>query len=164
MTIDQSNELQEKLNVALFNEEDISELKFDEPPHYDGTRLRLICSNDKTKEWVETIIPNMNELWNNEVKPKIVVIGPPPKLIRSSIVMPAPTYEPPVLFSIISAQNPTIDTKFWKYGSRTKVDRGKQTWYIVVDENSIPALKEIGFRPHVGLGRIKISVSNHQAQ
>ncbi len=36
MTMEQSNELQEKLNEALFQEEVISSIKFDETPHYDG--------------------------------------------------------------------------------------------------------------------------------
>lgn len=53
MSIDQSSKLQEKLNYALFQEEDISKLKFNEPPHFDGTRLRLICHKDETKSWVE---------------------------------------------------------------------------------------------------------------
>lgn len=154
---EQSNIIQQKLTEALFAEEDISKLKF-EDPNFDGLRLRLVCSNTETKEWIETTVPKLHDLWN-DAKLEVEIVGPPPRLIRTTIVMPAKTYEPSVLFSIISAQNPTIDTKFWKYQSRSKVENGKQVWTIGVDINSVDALKVIGFRPHVRLGRIKLSVS-----
>ncbi len=87
-------------------------------------------------------------------------MGPPPKLLNASITMPVNSYEPVVLFRIIKSQNP-IDTNFWQYRKRYKAIQGKQTWFIGVDERSIPALKVLGYRPHVGLERIKISVNNH---
>lgn len=159
LTIDQNKELQVKITEALFAEEDISDKKFDDPPNFDGQRLRLFCSNETTKNWVVDTMPRLQDLWEN-VKLVCKVVGPPPKLRRSTIMMPAPTYQPPILFSIISAQNPGIDTTFWKYVSRTKVENHQQIWTIGVDENSVPALKEIKFKPHVGLSCIKISVSN----
>lgn len=132
---------------------------FNEKPSYDGLRLRLICSNDRTKDWVEAIFPTLD--LGEGANFKLVIIGPPPKLFKANIVMPAKTYNPATLFSIITAQNPFLDTKFCKYASRTKVDDNKnRTWLIGVDENTVQPLKDIGCRPFVGLGQIKISLTN----
>lgn len=163
LTMEQSKQLQEKLIEALFAEDDISNLNFGEPPSFDGTKLRLTCCNTITKEWVEQTVPTLTGLWDN-AQLSLTIVGPPPDLYRASFQMPHPTYDPPTLFSIINDQNKAIDTKFWKYISRTKVDRGTQTWSIGVDESSIAALKEIGFRPHVGLGSIKMSVTKQRLQ
>lgn len=160
LTQEQADILQSKLTEALFEEDDIANLKFEEP-NFDGIRLRLVCSTSATKDWIVNTFPQLIDLWDG-AEIRVDAVGPPPNLVRSTVVMPAKTYGPPVFFSIISAQNPTINTKFWRYQSRTKVAVGRQTWTIFVDENSIPALKEIGFRPHVGLGRVKISVNNNK--
>ena len=61
----------------------------------------MICSNDVTKEWLINIVPKLEGLWDG-ADIKTVVMGTPPKLIRATIVMPAPTYEPTVLFQIIT--------------------------------------------------------------
>lgn len=157
LTVEQSEAIKASITTALFSEVDISKIHFEDPT-FDGSKLRLICNNDATKDWLLAIIPKLT-LWEGALV-EARVIGPPPKLIRASIVMPAPTYEPSTLFSIIGAQN-GICTKFWKYLSRTKVINGKQTWYISVDENALEPLKAISFKPFVGIGRIKISTTNN---
>lgn len=161
LTKDQCDEIQRKITTALFAKEDISNIKF-ETPYFDGNKLRMVCKNDETRAWLLNTIPDLKDLWENAAI-KASEMGPPPKLVTASISMPAKTYDPPVLFQIIQAQN-SIDTKFWRYKSRTKVANGRQTWYIGIDENSLPALKELGYRPHVGIERIKISVNNHEAK
>lgn len=161
ITKDQSEDIKKSITNALFAMEDISKIKF-EDPYYDGNKLRVICNNDVSKDWLEEAITKLENLWEG-AEIKIVQMGPPPKLINSTIILPAKTYEPSTLFSIISAQN-QIDTKFWRYKSRTKIENGRQTWSIGVDESSIPSLKELGYRPYAGFGRIKISVGNQNAK
>ncbi|KAJ6647916.1 Formin-like protein [Pseudolycoriella hygida] len=53
LTKDQGDILIEKLDAAFFMEEDISMLHFNDPPNFEAARLRLNCSNDATKVWVE---------------------------------------------------------------------------------------------------------------
>lgn len=76
-------------SIEPFEEEDISKIKFDDQAQYDVTRTRLVC-----KAWVETTIPKLTNLWENQAVPKVCVIGPPPKLFRSTLVMPVKTHEP----------------------------------------------------------------------
>lgn len=102
LTEDKSDLLLQKLTEAHFSEDDISKLKF-ENPSFEGDHLCLICQNTETKDWVMKTVPNLKDLWA-EAEFNVIEIGPPSKLIRSSIVMPAQTHEPAVLFSIIKAQ------------------------------------------------------------
>lgn len=161
LTKEESDVIQAQLTAAMFAREDISNLKF-ETPYFDGNKLRLICKNDETMKWLLEVTPTLDNLWDN-AEIQAVVIGPPPKLIMGSIIMPAKVYEPATLFRIVMSQN-GIDTTFWRYKSRTKVVNGHQTWYVAINENSIPQLKVVGFRPHVGLMRIKISVNNKESK
>lgn len=157
LTRENSDAIKAKITTALFSEVDISNIKF-EPPYFDGTKMRIICRNDASKKWLlDTVLKLGNEIEGISFGTK--ELGVPPKMFTVNITMPAKSYEPPVLFSIITAQN-SIDTTFWRYKSRTKVVNGRQTWYIAVDEASLKQLKELGYRPFVGLDRIKFNVQN----
>lgn len=57
--------------------------------------------------------------------------------------MTLPTLDPGDIFTLMAAQNPTLDTANWKCVHRTKAENGKQTWIVGVDENSIEALTAI---------------------
>lgn len=157
LTREDCDAIKTKITTELFSMEDISNIKF-EPPYFDGSKMRIICKNDESKKWLlDTVLKIGNEIEGINFGTK--ELGVPPKMITVTITMPAKAYEPPVLFNIISAQN-SIDTTFWRYKSRTKVTNGRQTWFIAVDETSLKQLKELGYRPFVGLDRIKFNVQN----
>lgn len=156
LTRDNSDAIKAKITTALFSEDDISNIKF-EPPYFDGTKMRIICKSDASKKWLLDIVLKLgNEIEGINFGTK--ELGVPPKMITVTITMPTKSSEPPVLFSIITAQN-YIDTTFWRYKSRSKVTNGRQTWYIAVDEASLKQLKELGYRPFVG-DRIKFNLQN----
>ncbi|XP_037038911.1 uncharacterized protein LOC119076334 [Bradysia coprophila] len=157
LTKDQTDLIKERLTTELFTRDNISNIKI-EPPYFDGTKLRVICANVDSKEWLlDTVGKLEKKIEGIEIGTK--ELGVPPKMITVTITMPVKTYEPPVLFSIITAQN-SVDTTYWRYMSRTKATNGRQTWFISVDETSLKQLKELGYRPYVGLDRIKFSVQN----
>lgn len=157
LTRDQSEAIKTTITTELFSMEDISNIKF-ETPYFDGAKLRIICKNEVSSKWLlDTILKLANEIESIEFGTK--ELGVLPKMITVNIVMPAKTYEPPVLFNIISEQN-SLDTTFWRYKKRTKVSNGRQTWFIAVDEASLKQLKELGYCPFVGLDRIKFNVQN----
>lgn len=154
---DQCELIKSKITEELFSLEDISNIKF-EPPYFDGTKLRIICKNDTSKKWLlDTVLKLEKQIEGIEIGTK--ELGAPPKMLTVSFTMPIKTYEPSVLFNIIAAQN-SIDTTFWRYRSRSKVSNGRQTWLAAVDESSFNQLKAIGYRPFVGLDRVKINLAN----
>ncbi|KAJ6647596.1 hypothetical protein Bhyg_02819, partial [Pseudolycoriella hygida] len=160
LSFDQSEQIKASITTALFSEDEdnICKYKFDKPI-YDGIRLRLICENDVTKDWLMNTIPKLEGL-SKDLSFEAVVIGAPPQLYRESVNVPAKAFEPPTsLFSIIGTQN-KIDIKFWKYLSRTKVAGGQQTWFIGIDEKSVDDLREIGFRPHVAYINKSLQIIN----
>ncbi len=157
LTKEQSDTIKTKITTELFSKQDISNIKF-EPPYFDGSKLRIICKNEESKKWlVDTVIVIKNLLEGKEIG--TMELGVPPKMITVMISMPAKSYDPPVFFQIIKAQN-SIDTNFWRYKSRTKVVNGRQSWYIAVDEKSFQQLKALDFRPFIGLDRVKFSTQN----
>lgn len=161
LTYDPSEEIKASVTAALFFEKDIGKYKFEDPT-FDGIHLRLICNNDVSKDWLLATIPKLEGI-SQGLAFEAVVVGTPPKFLRASVKVPAKAFEtPPALFTVIGAQN-GIETKFWKYLSRTKIENGHQIWFIGIDENSISSLKAIGFRPYVGITCFKFSVTNTPA-
>lgn len=154
---DQCELIKSKITAELFSMDDISNIKF-EPPYFDGSKLRIICKNEISKKWLlDTVLKLEKQIDGIEIGTK--EIGVPPKMLMVSFSMPVKTYEPAVLFNIIAAQN-SIDTTFWRYRSRSKVSNGRQNWLAAVDEPSFTQLKTIGYRPFVGLDRIKFNPVN----
>ncbi|KAJ6639147.1 hypothetical protein Bhyg_11887, partial [Pseudolycoriella hygida] len=152
----QCDDIKCKITTALFTKQNISNIKF-ESSYFDGNKLRMICKNDETKAWLEETVPQLTDLLDG-VKIHVINQGAPPKMVAVTISMPANTYEPVVLFQIIKAQN-SIDTKFWRYKSRSKVANGRQTWNLSIDENSHVQLKALDYRPYIGFFKLFFVIS-----
>ncbi|KAJ6639279.1 hypothetical protein Bhyg_12022, partial [Pseudolycoriella hygida] len=151
----------EKISTAVLKEilqaENIHEIKF-EDSYNDRGKYRYICSSATTREWLIAIIPKITPWGNAKIKP--VYQGPPPTLIKHTITVSMPSLDPGDILSLISAQNPTIDTSKWKCVHRSKAMNGKQVWTIGVEDSSIEALKDADYRPYVGAHRIKFNPAN----
>lgn len=144
------------LTRALYSAENFPELKFEFSGPERG-KYRIICSNAATRDWTIDIIPRLEGLWTG-ANLRIVQPGPPPTLIRATVQMSMPTMEPNDFFTIIGAQNPTINTSNWKLFNRNKPVGGKQLWVIGVDDTTIQPLRDIGCRPYCGMNRVRINL------
>lgn len=105
-TVTQGNQIMENKS------ENISEIKYDWSG-FDRGKVRYVCNNDFSKKWLIETIPTLEGLWTNAAL-KLVDEGSPPKLIKSTMNMSVPTLEPPDAFTVIGAQNPSINTKYWR--------------------------------------------------
>lgn len=143
---------------ALFSDANMATIRF-ESSGLDRGRYRLICSDAHTRDWAITTIPTLDGLWQG-ANLRAVVSGPPPNLVRATVVMQLPAPEPNDFFNIIATQNPTLDTSNWKLYSRSKSQNGRQQWVIGVVDTTIPALRDIIFRPYCGMTRIRIILNN----
>lgn len=137
----------------LVKANDISKINF-EDSFLDRGKYRYICSNVVTRDWLLSIIPTITP-WGN-AKIKSVNQGAPPNLIKYTAIMKKPLLEPNDIFTLMATQNPNLDTSNWRCSYRSKVEKGLQTWVINVDENSIPALELVDFKPYAGTKRIKL--------
>lgn len=153
LTVTQGNNIYTSVLKEIMKANDISKIHF-EDSFNDRGKYRYICSNDETRDWLVAIIPTITPWANAKIKP--VYQGAPPTLIKYIINVTLPTLEPGDIFTLMAAQNPNLDTTNWKCSHRSKADKGKQTWIVGVDENSIEVLKGIDFKPHVGSGRMKL--------
>ncbi|XP_037036949.1 uncharacterized protein LOC119085932 [Bradysia coprophila] len=132
---------------------DISKINF-EDSFLDRGKFRYICSNATTRDWLTSIIPGIIP-WGN-AKIKSINQGAPPTLFKYTMIVSMPSLEPPDIFTLMAAQNVNLDTSNWRCVFRSKVEKNKQTWIVNVDENSLPALKEVDFKPYAGSSRIKM--------
>ncbi|XP_037048498.1 uncharacterized protein LOC119083963 [Bradysia coprophila] len=144
---------------ALFSDESMASLHF-ESSGLDRGRYRLICTDTTTRDWVVAIVPKLEGLWQG-ANIRSVVSGPPPKLIRGTVIVQLPAPDPNDFFNIIATQNPTLDTSNWKIYSRSKAQNGKQQWIIGVEDCCISALNDLAFRPYCGMTRVRIVLNNN---
>lgn len=154
----QAKTIKASFNRALFGAENFAQLGF-ENSGLDRGKFRIICKNAATRDWVIATIPHLEGLFPGAVL-KAVQFGPPPTLIRATANVEYPALEPEDFFTVIAAQNPDINTSNWKLYNRNKPTGDRQLWVIGVDENSIPALKNVGCRPYCGMSRVRINLSN----
>lgn len=103
---------------ALFESDEIADLEF-EFSGFDKGRLRVVCENVISKEWIVKTLPLLKDLWK-DAKLKCFEAGAPPNLFRSSFSMPYPTPEPSTLFNAIERQNRLIDTSYWRVYNRKR--------------------------------------------
>lgn len=154
---DQGKLIFEALTTALFASDKLNCLGF-EHCAYERGLFRTISLNAETRDWITRIIPTLTFKDWQDAKLKTVEAGSPPKLVRASITLEFPTPEFGEVFDIIDARNVAIKTKFWRLYQRNKVDRGKQTWFIGIDEESAKIIKEMNFHVQYGLNKLKISI------
>lgn len=147
------------INRALFSANNFADLHF-ESSGLDRGRYRIICADAGTRDWVLETIPRLEGLWQG-ADLRVVQSGAPPKLVRATVIMTLPAPEPNDFFNIIATQNPTLNTSNWKLYNRSKAQQGKQLWTIGVVEETIPALRELNFRPYCGMARVRINIPNN---
>lgn len=154
----QGRALNSSITRALFSDVNMASLRF-ESSGLDRGRYRLICSDSRTRDWVVATVPTLDGLWQG-ANIRAVVSGPPPNLIRATLVMQIPAPEPNDFFNIVATQNPTLDTSNWKLFSRSKTQNGRQQWVIGVVDSTIPALRDLNFLPYCGMTRVRIVINN----
>lgn len=157
----QGKAIKSSIMRALFSDNNMAKLRFENSGLERG-KYRIVCADITTKEWVIDIVPKLDGLWQG-ANLKVVATGPPPVLNRATVILQLPTPEPDDFFKIIATQNPTLDTTNWKLYSRSKAQNGKQQWVIGVEDNTIPELRNLNFRPYCGMTRVRITLSNFNA-
>lgn len=152
LTPEQGKKIENAVLMEIMRSNEIAKIRFEESS-FDRGRYRYICSSKEVCDWLIGIIPTITP-WGN-AKVKAINQGAPPTLVKATINVTMPTLEPSDIFTLIGAQNPTIDTSNWKCVHRTKAVNNKQVWTVMVEESSIEALKDVEY---AGSRRIKITM------
>lgn len=134
-------------------------IKFEYCDFYRG-RFKFVCPNVETKEYAMNIVPKLTELWADP-HIKAIDCGIVPKMIRASVTFNNPAPETLEFFEDVDLKNETIDTNEWRVYNKKKVQGNKTVIFIGIDEQSVEALKAIGFRPYFANGRTKITVDGN---
>ncbi|KAJ6639782.1 hypothetical protein Bhyg_12529 [Pseudolycoriella hygida] len=145
-------------NNAVISSENFADLRINWSGSDKG-RFRIICDDEKTKNWVVSIVDKLENLWKG-AQLKSVTSGPPPILKKAHVNVTLPFLEHENFFKVINTQNPLIDTNHWRLMSKSKSNNGKQLWIIGIPEASIEPLRAVSFKPYCGANRIKINVQN----
>ncbi|KAJ6649108.1 hypothetical protein Bhyg_04341 [Pseudolycoriella hygida] len=145
-------------NNAVFSSENFADLRINWSGSDKG-RFRIICDDEKTKNWVVSIVDKLENLWKG-AQLKSVTSGPPPILKKAYVNVTLPFLEHENFVKVINTQNPLIDTNHWRLMSKSKSNNGKQLWIIGIPEASIEPLRAVSFKPYSGANRIKINVQN----
>lgn len=136
--------------------EEIADLEF-EFAGLDNGRLRLVCENEMSRDWVIDTLPKLTDLWK-DASLTAINVGAPPKLVRASFALPYPAPQPSQLFEMISRQNRSLDTKYWRVYNRKRGQNDKQNWFIGIDVESANAIKLLGFRVKFELDKIRFAI------
>lgn len=143
---------------ALFEAEEIADLDF-EFAGFDKGRLRVVCENAISKDWIINTLPKLSDLWK-DAKLKYVDAGAPPRLYRTTFSLQYPPPEAQMFFQAIERQNRLIDTSYWRLYNRKRGLNDKQNWIIGIDEKSVIAIKATNYRVKFGMDKIRFSVEN----
>lgn len=140
----------------LFADDRIEDLDF-EFTGFDKGRLRVVCENEYSRDWIIKTLPLLKDLWK-DVKLKHVEVGAPPKLYKATFSLSYPTPEPTELFNIIGKQNRLIDTSFWRIYNRKRGLNDKQHWTVGIDEKSVVAIRALNNKVKFGMDKIRFGL------
>ncbi len=118
-------------------------------------RFIVKCANQRSSQWLESVAPNFQVSCG---KLDCVKLEDLPRLIKCVCWIPHQHVTRDEVIPLVRAQNPSLNTEKWRLWSLVRNDKG-QILTLGVDEDSLPSLEKIKYRPYLLDGRVDFRIA-----